>query len=36
METVATSTALGRGASFSHGVSLAMDTYDYYSEKIQH
>lgn len=32
METVAISAALGGGAAFSQGVTLAMDTYDYYSE----
>ncbi|MGP4107683.1 carboxymuconolactone decarboxylase family protein [Virgibacillus sp. L01] len=33
METIAISAALGGGAAFSQGVTLAMDTYDYYSEK---
>ncbi|MCT2536512.1 carboxymuconolactone decarboxylase family protein [Aquibacillus koreensis] len=32
METVAISAALGGGAAFSQGVTLAMDTFDYYSE----
>ncbi|MRH43488.1 carboxymuconolactone decarboxylase family protein [Aquibacillus halophilus] len=31
METVAVSAALGGGAAFSQGVTLAMDTFDYYS-----
>ncbi|WP_234998520.1 carboxymuconolactone decarboxylase family protein [Salirhabdus sp. Marseille-P4669] len=33
METIAVSAALGGGAAFSQGVTLAMETYDYYQMK---
>lgn len=33
METIAVSTALGGGAAFAQGVTLAMDTFSYYTEK---
>ncbi|MFZ3578349.1 carboxymuconolactone decarboxylase family protein [Virgibacillus sp. DJP39] len=33
METIAISAALGGGAAFSQGVTLTMDTFDYYSDK---
>ncbi|MCP8615740.1 carboxymuconolactone decarboxylase family protein [Salirhabdus salicampi] len=36
METVAVSAALGGGAAFSQGVTLALDTYDYYSGMTHH
>ncbi|MFD2044186.1 carboxymuconolactone decarboxylase family protein [Ornithinibacillus salinisoli] len=36
METVAVCSALGGGAAFSQGVTLAMDTFDFYSSKEQH
>lgn len=32
LETIAVSTALGGGGAFSKGVTLAMDSFDYYSE----
>ncbi|MUK89396.1 carboxymuconolactone decarboxylase family protein [Ornithinibacillus sp. L9] len=36
METVAICSALGGGAAFSQGVTLAMDSFDFYSAKRQH
>lgn len=36
METIAISAALGGGAAFSQGVTLAIDTFDFYSESPQH
>lgn len=33
METIAVSAAIGGGAAFSQGITLAMDTFDYYKEK---
>lgn len=34
METIAISAALGGGSAFSQGVTLAMDTFDYYTQKL--
>lgn len=35
METIAVSSALGGGSALSQGVTLAMDSYDYYSQTLQ-
>ncbi|MFS0574118.1 carboxymuconolactone decarboxylase family protein [Sporosarcina sp. 179-K 3D1 HS] len=34
METIAVSSALGGGSAFSQGVTLAMDSFDYYSQTL--
>ncbi len=36
METIAVSAALGGGAAFAQGVTLAMETFDYYTTEMKH